>query len=204
MSTYAYWRVSTNEQNEARQLAVFEAYSERIDRIFGDKQSGKDLSRPAYQELLSILQPNDLVIIKSIDRLSRKYDDVAEAWRYITKEKGADIAVLDMPLLDTRNNKDLMGTLISDIVIKLMSYVAETERNNIRQRQAEGIAAMPTVNGKKVSSKTGRGFGRPAADDSEFPKYRAKTKRGEMTVSEACAEMGISRSTWYALARKTA
>lgn len=189
--TYAYWRVSTTEQNEARQLAAFKNCPEQIDRVFGDKLSGKDTNRPQYLEMLSILQPGDLVIIKSIDRLSRKYDDVAEEWRKIVKVKGADILVLDMPdLLDTRLNKDLIGTLISDIVMKLLSYVAETERENIRKRQREGIDVMPVVDGKKISSKTGRPTGRPRKEIDYI------LEDGE-TVAHACKRLGVSRTQWY-------
>lgn len=178
--TYAYWRVSTNEQNEARQLAAFQSCGEHIDRVFGDKLSGKNTDRPQYREMIDLLGPGDLVIIKSIDRLSRKYDDVAEEWRTITKIKDADILVLEMKdLLDTRKGKELVGTLISDIVIKLLSYVAETERENIRQRQREGIDVMPIINGKRTSTKTGRPMGRPAK------KVEYELLNGE-TVSDAC------------------
>lgn len=189
--TYAYWRVSTNEQNEARQLAAFQSCGEHIDRVFGDKLSGKNTDRPQYREMIDLLGPGDLVIIKSIDRLSRKYDDVAEEWRTITKIKDADILVLEMKdLLDTRKGKELVGTLISDIVIKLLSYVAETERENIRQRQREGIDVMPIINGKRTSTKTGRPMGRPAK------KVEYELLNGE-TVSDACKRLGISRTQWY-------
>lgn len=189
--TYAYWRVSTTEQNEARQIAAFNDCHEKIDRIFGDKMSGKNMDRPQYLEMMSLLQPGDLVIIKSIDRFSRKYDDVAEEWRKIVKVKGADILVLDMPdLLDTRASKDLVGSLISDLVIRLLSYVAETERENIRKRQREGIDVMPVVNGKKVSSKTGRPTGRP-------PKPVEYVLEDGETVKEACERLGISKTQWY-------
>lgn len=195
--TYAYWRVSTTEQNEARQLAAFKDCHEKIDRIFGDKMSGKNMDRPQYLEMLSLLQPGDLVIIKSIDRFSRKYDDVAEEWRKIVKAKGADILVLDMPgLLDTRVNKDLIGSLISDIVIKLLSYVAETERENICKRQREGINAMPVVNGKKISSRTGRPTGRP-------PKLVEYVLEDGETVKGACERLGISKTQWYRATKKS-
>lgn len=189
--TYAYWRVSTNEQNEARQLAAFKNCGEKIDRIFGDKMSGKNTDRPQYQKMMEALQEGDLVIIKSIDRLSRKYDDVAEEWRTITTVKGADILVLEMrDLLDTRKGKELIGTLISDIVVKLLSYVAETERENIRRRQREGIDVMPVVDGKRVSAKTGRPMGRPEKT------VQYKLLPGE-TISAACERLGISRTQWY-------
>lgn len=189
--TYAYWRVSTNEQNEARQLAAFKNCGEKIDQIFGDKISGKNTDRPQYQKMMDILQEGDLVIIKSIDRLSRKYDDVAEEWRTITTVKGSDILVLEMrDLLDTRKGKELIGTLISDIVVKLLSYVAETERENIRQRQREGIDVMPVVDGKRVSTKTGRPIGRPEKQ------VQYELLPGE-TVSAACERLEISRTQWY-------
>ena len=203
MSKYAYWRVSSTEQNEARQLAAFQNCNEEIDQIFGDKMSRKDTNRKDYQKMLSILQPGDLVIIKSLDRLSRKYDDIAEEWRRITKEKGADILVLDMAdLLDTRKGKDLVGTLISDIVVKLLSYVAEQERENIKARQAEGIAAMPVVNGRKVSKKTGRGFGRTEKRPDNFLEVYARQQRGELKLNEALALTGVGRTRWYELARE--
>lgn len=203
MSKYAYWRVSSTEQNEARQLAAFQNCSEEIDQVFGDKMSGKDTNREDYQKMLSILQPGDLVIIKSLDRLSRKYDDIAEEWRRITKEKGADILVLDMAdLLDTRKGKDLVGTLISDIVVKLLSYVAEQERENIKARQAEGIAAMPVVNGRKVSKKTGRGFGRTEKRPDNFLEVYARQQRGELKLNEALALTGIGRTRWYELTKE--
>lgn len=199
MAVYACWRVSSNEQNEARQLKAFAECGEEIDEIFGDKMSGKSMERPEYQRMIDKLEPGDLVIFSSLDRMSRSYDDIAEEWRYITKERGCDILILDMgELLDTRRGKDLVGTLISDIVVKLLSYVAQTERENIRKRQAEGIAAMPVdENGKKVSAKTGRGFGRPKKE------VEATRMPGE-SVAAACERLGISRSKWYRLSRQAA
>lgn len=189
---YACWRVSSNEQNEARQLAAFRDCGEDIDEIFGDKMSGKNMDRPGYQQMLDKLQPGDLVIFSSLDRMSRSYDDIAEEWRRITKEKGCDILILDMrDLLDTRKGKDLVGTLISDIVVKLLSYVAETERVNIRKRQREGIDAMPVdAEGYKVSKKTGKRFGRQGIQ------FEKTLLPGE-TVADACKRLGISRTTWY-------
>lgn len=203
---YACWRVSSNEQNEARQLKAFHECGEEIDEIFGDKMSGKSMDRPGYQKMLKKLQPGDLVIFSSLDRMSRSYDDIAEEWRYITKEKGADILILDMrELLDTRKGKDLVGTLISDIVVKLLSYVAETERQNIRKRQREGIAAMPVdENGKKISKKTGRGFGREVKIANNFHEVLRKQKAGEITLAEALKMTGIGRTKWYELARAEA
>ena len=202
--TYACWRVSSNEQNEARQIKAFRECGEKIDEIFGDKLSGKSMDRPGYQKMLEKLEPGDLVIFSSLDRMSRSYDDIAEEWRYITKEKGADILILDMgDLLDTRKGKDLVGTLISDIVVKLLSYVAETERKNIRKRQAEGIAAMPVdENGRKISKKTGRGFGRQAKQPENFAEVLKKQRSGEITLKEALALTGIGRTKWYELVRE--
>lgn len=199
--TYACWRVSTNEQNEARQLAAFHNCGEQIDEIFGDKMSGKNMDRPEYQRMIEKLDPGDLVIFSSLDRMSRSYDDTAKAWDYITKEKGADILILDMAeLLDTRKGKDLVGTLISDIVVKLLSYVAQTERENIKKRQAEGIDAMPVdENGRKISKKTGRGFGRPEKKPDNFADILRRQKEGLLTVKEAMAEAGVGRTRWYEL-----
>lgn len=201
---YACWRVSSNEQNEARQLKAFSECGEEIDEIFGDKMSGKSMDRPDYQRMLEKLMPGDLVIFSSLDRMSRSYDDIAEEWRYITKEKGADILILDMrDLLDTRKGKDLVGTLISDIVVKLLSYVAETERQNIRKRQREGIDAMPVdENGRKVSKKTGRGFGRREKRPENFAEILEKQRAGELTMKEALELTGIGRTKWYELARE--
>jgi len=137
--TYGYVRVSTKEQNEDRQVIAMQEFG--VDRIFMDKQSGKDFDRPQYRRLIKKLKPDDILVVKSIDRLGRNYEEILEQWRIITKEKHAAIVVLDMPLLDTRKSKDLTGTLISDIVLQLLSYVAQTEREFIRQRQKEGIAA---------------------------------------------------------------
>jgi DNA invertase Pin-like site-specific DNA recombinase len=203
--TYACWRVSSNEQNEARQLKAFRECGEKIDEIFGDKMSGKSMDRPGYQKMLEKLESGDLVIFSSLDRMSRSYDDIAEEWRYITKEKGADILILDMrDLLDTRKGKDLVGTLISDIVVKLLSYVAETERKNIRKRQREGIDAMPVdENGKRISKKTGRGFGRQEKRPENFAEVLKKQRDGELTLKEALELTGIGRTKWYELSRET-
>ena len=138
---YGYIRVSTREQNEQRQLIALREFGVEDRRIFIDKQSGKDFQRPQYKRMVRKLKNGDTLVIKSIDRLGRNYDEILEQWRLITKEKQVAIVVLDMPLLDTRQNRDLTGTLIADIVLQLLSYVAQTEREFIRQRQAEGIAA---------------------------------------------------------------
>lgn len=199
---YAYWRVSTKEQNEARQLKTFRECGEEIDRIFGDKQSGKSLDRPQFEQLMDLLQEGDVVFVASLDRLSRKYDDVATAWSNIVK-KGADIVILDMKeLLDTRKNKDLMGTFLTDIVVRLLSYVAQTERENIRKRQAEGMAAMPVVDGRKVSSKTGKGFGRSEKRPDNFNEVYRKQQSGEITLKQALEMTNIGRTRWYELAKE--
>lgn len=141
MATYGYVRVSSREQNEDRQLDALREMEIAKRNIFIDKQSGKDFERPQYKRLVRKVKREDLIYIKSIDRLGRNYSEIQEQWRFLTKEKGADIVVLDMPLLDTRRGKDLMGTFLSDIVLQVLSFAAENERTNIRQRQAEGIAA---------------------------------------------------------------
>ena len=140
-TTYGYVRVSTKDQNEARQMIAMQEFGIDEKHIFLDKQSGKDFNRPQYQKLIRKLKKGDTLVIKSIDRLGRNYDEIIEQWRIITKEKEAAIVVLDMPLLDTRQGRDLTGTLIADIVLQLLSYVAQTEREFIKRRQAEGIAA---------------------------------------------------------------
>jgi DNA invertase Pin-like site-specific DNA recombinase len=158
------------------------------DMVYEDKESGKDFNRAGYQQMLSALQPGDLVVVLSLDRLGRNYDEIGHQWEYITKTVGADIVVDDMPILDTRNRNDLTGTLIADIVLKLLSYVAETERRKIKERQAQGIAAMPIVNGKRVSLKTGRPVGRSKLDAEKI----SQIKKGV-----SWKELGISRATWY-------
>ena len=140
-NTYGYIRVSTREQNEGRQAIAMQELSIPEENVFLDKQSGKDFRRPQYQRLVKKLKPDDLLYIKSIDRLGRNYEEIQNQWRILTKEKKIDIVVLDMPLLDTRRGKDLMGTFLSDIVLQVLSFVAENERTDIRVRQAESIAA---------------------------------------------------------------
>lgn len=141
MCVYGYIRVSSADQNEDRQRIAFQQIGISEQNIFADKQSGKDFDRPKYKQMVRKLKKDDLLYVKSIDRLGRNYEEVQKQWRILTKEKGVDIVVLDMPLLDTRRGKDLMGTFLSDIVLQVLSFVAENERTNIRQRQAEGIAA---------------------------------------------------------------
>ncbi len=170
MSIYGYIRVSSKDQNEDRQVLALRGMSVPEKNLYADRQSGKDFERPQYKRMLRKMKKDDLLYIKSIDRLGRNYGEILEQWRILTKEKGIDIVVLDMPLLDTRRGKDLMGTFLSDIVLQVLSFVAENERNNIRQRQAEGIAAAKA---------RGVRFGRPprplAANFYEVHKdWRAK------------------------------
>ena len=189
MATYGYVRVSSREQNEDRQLDALREMEIAKRNIFIDKQSGKDFERPQYKRLVRKVKREDLIYIKSIDRLGRNYSEIQEQWRFLTKEKGADIVVLDMPLLDTRRGKDLMGTFLSDIVLQVLSFAAENERTNIRQRQAEGIAAAKA---------RGVRFGRPQII---MPEYFGKTvrswERKEITVEEAVRRCGVSESTFY-------
>lgn len=186
---YGYIRVSTKEQNEDRQLIAMADANVPENMIYMDKQSGKDFNRPQYQRLIRRLKAGDLLYIKSIDRLGRNYEEIIEQWRMITKEKQADIAVIDMPLLDTRRGKDLLGTFISDIVLQLLSSVAENERVNIRQRQAEGIAA---------ARKRGVRFGRPVKHASEeFQKIVAAWEAGRMPFDEALQKSGLGEATFY-------
>ena len=191
--TYGYIRVSSKDQNEDRQrIAMREAgVDERY--IFMDKQSGKDFDRPGYRRVLRKLKPDDTLIIKSIGRLGRNYEEILEQWRVITKEKRAAIVVLDMPLLDTRQGRDLTGTLIADIVLQLLSYVAQTEREFIRQRQAEGIAAAK-ANGVR--------FGRrPMERPAEFEKLCSDWIEGKLASRIAAKKLGISHQTFIRWAR---
>ena len=185
---YAYVRVSTREQNEDRQLIAMNELQVPQKNIFIDKQSGKDFERPQYKKLLRKMKRDDLLYIKSIDRLGRNYNDIQEQWRVLTKEKGVDIVVLDMPLLDTRRGKDLMGTFLSDIVLQVLSFVAENERVNIRQRQAEGIAAAKAK---------GVQFGRiPKPLPENFHAAYQRWKHGEITGTAAAKECGMPLSTF--------
>jgi len=188
MKVYGYVRVSTREQNEARQLIAMEEFGVTPENVFLDKQSGKDFDRPEYKKLLGLLHKDDVLVVKSIDRLGRNYDDILEQWRIITKEKQAAIVVLDMPLLDTRSNRDLTGTLIADIVLQLLSYVAETERAFIKQRQAEGIAA---------AKRRGVRFGPPAREKPEgFEEMADSWRRGDISAREAGRKLGVPHTTF--------
>lgn len=194
MGDYGYIRVSTREQNEERQLNALRELSIPIKNIYMDKQSGKDFERPQYRRLVKRLKRNDLLFIKSIDRLGRNYAEILEQWRILTKKKGIDIVVLDMPLLDTRRGKDLMGTFLSDIVLQVLSFVAENERANIRQRQAEGIAAAKA---------RGVRFGRPPRTLPEnFVSVYQHWKDGKLTGTAAAKECGMPLSTFRYRAKR--
>lgn len=185
---YGYIRVSSRDQNEDRQLIAMQELNIPPTHVYIDKQSGKDFNRPKYKRLLRKLRRDDLLYIKSIDRLGRNYGEILEQWRILTKEKGIDIVVLDMPLLDTRRGKDLMGTFLSDIVLQVLSFVAENERTNIRQRQAEGIAAAKAK---------GIRFGRPPRPlPLEFHNAYQEWRAGNITCTEAARRCNMPLSTF--------
>lgn len=193
-TTYGYIRVSSKDQNEDRQLMALLEFNIEEKNIYLDKQSGKDFERPAYKKMIRKLKSGDRLILKSIDRLGRNYKEIMEQWRIINKEKNVDITVIDMPLLDTTSSKDLLGTFISDIVLQLLSFVAENERNNIRQRQAEGIAAAK-LRGVK--------FGRPRKSIPEnFPCIYEKWIKKTISPATAYKLAGLKQSNFYKIARK--
>jgi DNA invertase Pin-like site-specific DNA recombinase len=194
-NTYGYIRVSTKEQNEERQLIALRQLAIPEKNLYLDKQSGKDFDRPQYERLLRKLKKDDLLYVKSIDRLGRNYEEIQNQWRTLTKEKGVDIVVLDMPLLDTRRGKDLIGTFLSDIVLQVLSFVAENERANIRQRQAEGIAAA-RARGVK--------FGRPSKLPDNFCEAYRQWNSGQLTGTAAARMCGIPLSTFRYQAQKYA
>ena len=188
MKIYGYIRVSSCDQKETRQSDALKEAGVDEKHIYIDKQSGKDFNRPEYKKLLKKIKKDDLLVIKSIDRLGRNYEEILLQWRVLTKEIGIDIVVLDMPLLDTRRGKDLMGTFLSDIVLQVLSFVAENERQNIRQRQAEGIAAAKA---------RGVRFGRPPKPLPEnFPCIYRYWKSGNLTGTEAAKQCGMPLSTF--------
>lgn len=191
---YGYVRVSTKEQNEDRQVIAMREFGVAEQDILVEKQSGKDFNRPQYKRLLRRLKAGDTLVIKSIDRLGRNYDEMLEQWRIITKEKQAAIVVLDMPLLDTGQGRDLTGTLIADIVLQLLSYVAQTERELIRRRQAEGIAAAKAK---------GVHFGvKPMEKPQEFAACYEQWKRGEISARAAAKALRVSHPTFLKWARE--
>ena len=187
-SCYGYVRVSSKEQNEERQMIAMHAFGVCRCQIIVEKQSGKDFDRPEYKRMVKKLKRGDVLVIKSIDRLGRNYEEILKQWRLLTKEKEVDIVVLDMPLLDTRQGRDLTGTLIADIVLQLLSYVAQTERENIRQRQAEGIAAAKA---------RGVHMGRPAMEiPDQFFEVRAEYLSGKLSSRQASEKLKISSTTF--------
>ena len=189
MAVFGYVRVSSQEQNEDRQLISMEQAGVPNNNIYIDKQSGKDFNRPNYKRLMKKLRSGDTLFIKSIDRLGRNYEEILNQWRIITKEKSVDVVVIDMPLLDTRHEKNLLGTFISDIVLQLLSYVSETERTNIKQRQAEGIAA---------AKKRGVKFGRPIKEmPPNFGELIMHWEKKELTMQEIMKTYDMSESTFY-------
>ena len=193
-SVYGYVRVSSVEQNEDRQLLALEKVGVAKRNIFIDKQSGKDFERPRYKRLVKKLKPGDLLYIQSIDRLGRNYLEIQEQWRILTKEKKIDIAVIDMPLLDTRSGKDLLGTFIADLVLQILSFVAQTEREHIRERQAQGIAAAKSRGVK---------FGRPKKElPANFKNVVEKWRCKEITGREAARECGMPVTTFLYKAKR--
>ena len=187
--TYGYIRVSSTDQNEDRQLLAMSAREVPRQNLYMDKQSGKDFDRPQYKRLVKKLRPGDLLYVLSIDRLGRNYKDIQEQWRMLTKEKEVDICVLDMPLLDTRNGKDLMGTFIADLVLQILSFVAESERENIRKRQEQGIAAAKA---------RGVHLGRPEIGmPPNFGQIVGDWEAGRISFEEAVNQCGVASATFY-------
>lgn len=195
VTTFGYVRVSTKEQCEDRQLIALRNFPVPEDKIFMDKLSGKDFNRPQYRKLIRKLKRGDILVVKSIDRLGRNYDEILTQWRIITKEKQADIVVLDMPLLDTRQTgKDLTGTFVADLVLQILSYVAQTERENIHQRQIEGIAA---------AKMRGVQFGRPRKPIPEsFYSLKEQWIRREITSRQAAKKLNVAQDTFLRWARE--
>lgn len=188
-STFGYIRVSTAEQNEARQLQAFERLAIPPENIYMDKQSGKDFERTNYKRMVKRLKAGDLLYVLSIDRLGRNYEEIQRQWRFLTKDIGIDICVLDMPLLDTRPCKDLMGTFIADLVLQILSFVAQNERESIRKRQAQGIIA---------AKERGVRFGRPPKEiPDSFMEIAGAYMERRLTMEEARRLLGVSKSTFY-------
>lgn len=188
MAMYGYARVSTREQSADRQVKALKEFGVVEGKMYVDKQTGRDFERPSYKRLIRKLHAEDVVVVKSIDRLGRNYAEILEQWRMITKVKGAAIVVLDMPLLDTRKEKDLIGTLVADLVLQIMSCFAQIERDFIKQRQAEGISAAKARGVK---------FGRPVIPiPSNFAEIKAKWKEGKLSSRQAGKELGVSYHTF--------
>ncbi len=193
---YGYVRVSTKDQNEDRQMIAMLEFPVPEKNIIVEKQSGKDFNRPRYRRLIRKMKKGDLLVIKSIDRLGRNYEEIIQQWRYLTKEKGIDIVVLDMALLDTREGKDLTGTLIADLVLQLLSYVAQTERENIRQRQKEGIQA---------AKRKGVQFGRPKIPvPDQFTELKQQWKNNEISSRQAASQLGVPHETFLRWCKRQA
>ena len=193
---YFYGRVSAKDQNLARQLEVAKAYK-NIDKVFCDKQSGKNFDRAEYNKLKETVVKGDEVIIKELDRLGRNKEGIKEEIKWF-KEHGVTLRILDVPttLIDF-NGQDWIGDMVNNILIEVMGAMAQQEREKTEKRREEGIAAMPIVNGKRVSTKTGNEYGRPAVEIDGFEKFLKKQKDGELSVKECCEQLGISRATWY-------
>ncbi|MBO7399291.1 MAG: recombinase family protein [Clostridia bacterium] len=193
-NSYGYVRVSSIDQNEDRQLKAMADAGVPLKNIFIDKQSGKDFDRPQYIKMVRRLRKNDILFVLSIDRLGRNYEEIQRQWRILTKEVGVDICVIDMPLLDTRNGKDLMGTFIADLVLQILSFVAQTERENIKKRQAQGIAAAKARGVK---------FGRPRKELGEgFEELLREWKNGEITTKTIVENSNLSEATLYRRAKE--
>jgi len=189
MQTYGYVRCSSADQNEDRQLAAMRELKIPPENVFTDKQSGKDFDRAGYKSLVEKLKPGDLLYVLSIDRLGRNYEEIQNQWRILTKEKGVDIVIIDMPLLDTRRDKDLVGIFLSDTILSLLSFCAANERDNIRKRQAQGIAAARA---------RGVRFGRPIKKPPEnFSELVRQWERGNLPVSEILRQTGLKEVTFY-------
>lgn len=194
MAQYGYARVSSKEQHTDRQLNALEEFGITKENIFQDKQSGKDFKRPAWNRMLETVQPEDVLVVSSIDRMGRNYTEILEQWRVLTHEKQTRVVVLDMPLLDTRDKQDLTGVFIADLVLQLLSYIAETERLRIRQRQAEGIAAAKS---------RGVRFGRPRVTYPEgFMDAYKRWRAGDAKLQDCCEELQISKDTFYRYVRR--
>ncbi|HIY00488.1 MAG TPA: recombinase family protein [Candidatus Blautia faecipullorum] len=189
MIVYGYVRVSSAEQNEDRQLVAMQEKAVPKKNIFMDKQSGKDFERRGYKRLVKKMKAGDILYILSIDRLGRNYEEIQRQWRFLTKEKGIDICVIDMPLLDTRQGKDLLGTFIADLVLQILSFVAQTERENIKKRQAEGIAAAKAKGVK---------FGRPEIPiPDDFGSIVKKWQKQQLSLQKVLEKCGMSEATFY-------
>lgn len=194
MNIYGYVRVSCTDQNEGRQIIALRKLAVPEENIFMDKQSGKDFERPNYKRLIRKMKPGDLLYLSSIDRLGRNYEEIQYQWRMLTKDVGIDICVLDMPLLDTRSGKDLLGTFIADLVLQILSFVAQNERESIRKRQAEGIAAAKA---------RGIKFGRPGKTlPNNFEMLVNAWEQKELPIGEVLKRCGISEATFYRKLRK--